>query len=284
MTDGPCRTMSRPLLVSILALLLPAAALGFVCEQTSGGQCVRWTDHAASLQSFLGSPGAALSNGTASWDQNAMSAANDWNAAGADFHFGVGVGGQFHDPCGSQGMNDVCANQPGSNPIYFANSQCGVGFGDTLELTLLCWADQTGALSSAAVLVNNTVAWNAYDGPLRTSSNGQVVYDIRRVLLHELGHVLGLDHPDQHGQHLAAIMNSQVSNLDRLQADDVSGIKSLYGGAPVSSGDGSSAPSTGCQLDRSPGPLAAWVVVLPLTVVMRRRRPVITARETRPRR
>jgi hypothetical protein len=270
MTEGQHSKMSRILVVSVLAATLTAdAAFGFVCAQSGSGQCLHWTEHAATLQSFLGSPGGPLSNGTSSWDQNAVSAANDWNTVGADFHFNIGVGGQFHDPCGPQG---ICGNPAGSNPIYFANSQCGAGFGDAIELTLACWVDQSGALLTAAVLVNNNVPWNAYDGPLQFP-NGQIVYDIRRVLLHELGHVLGLDHPDQHGQNVAAIMNSMVSNLDRLQQDDINGIFSLYGGgAPPSSGGGSPAPSTGCQIDARPGPPAVWLVLLPLGVVALRLR------------
>ena len=59
-----------------------------------------------------------------------------------------------------------------------------------------------------------------------------VVCDIQRVFLHELGHALGLDHPDSAGQHVAAIMNSVVSDLSQLSADDEAGIQFLYG-APV---------------------------------------------------
>ena len=199
--------------------------------QAGNGQCLHWAEHAATLQSFLGSPGQTLMNGTSTWDENAVAAANEWNAVGADFTFTVTAGGQFTDPCGPQGTNNVCGNPSGSNPIYFANSRCGVGFGDALELTLGCWVADSGALLNAAVFVNNTVEWNAYDGPLQTS-NGQYVYDIRRLLLHELGHVLGLDHPDAHGQSVAAIMNSHARDLFRLQPDDIEGIFSLYGGSP----------------------------------------------------
>jgi hypothetical protein len=231
---------------------------------------VHWQEHAATLQSFLGSPGVPLSNGTVTWDQNAINAGNDWNAVGADFHFTIGVGGQFHDPCGAQGMNNVCAAPAGNNPIYFANSQCGVGFGDAIELTLLCWSEPGGAIQNAAVLVNNNVPWNAYDGDLRFS-NGQVVYDVRRVLLHEFGHVLGLDHPDKAGQTVAAIMNSQVSNLFQLQPDDRAGIFSLYPDTAPPSGS-SSSPSTGCQIAARPAAQTAWAVLVPLWVVARTRR------------
>ena len=43
----------------------------------------------------------------------------------------------------------------------------------------------------------------------------------------------GLDHPDEHGQVVSAIMNSKTSDLDRLQADDIEGIHAIYGRAGV---------------------------------------------------
>lgn len=274
--------MLRGLLALILlATLTTGAAFGFVCEPSNGGQCLHWTQHAATLQSFLGSPGQALVNGTSSWDQNAVAAGNDWNSVGADFHFNIGIGGQQADPCGPNGIgNNVCAEPPGINPIYFATSNCGAGFGDAIEVTLTCSSDQTGAMANTAVLVDNNVLWNAYDGNVRFTINGQVVYDIRRVLLHELGHALGLDHPDTHGQQVAAVMNSHVSNLDRLQPDDISGIFSLYGGGPAP-------PSSGCQIDAHPAAPTGRRLLMPLCLAVlllgrRASRRRITAREIRP--
>src|SRR5207237_5660871 len=63
--------------------------------------------------------------------------------------------------------------------------------------------------------------------------------DSRRVLVHELGHGIGLDHPDTHGQHVTAIMNSVISNQETLATDDKTGGQSLYGApsnpAPITS-------------------------------------------------
>ncbi|HKP93688.1 MAG TPA: matrixin family metalloprotease, partial [Chthoniobacterales bacterium] len=52
--------------------------------------------------------------------------------------------------------------------------------------------------------------------------------------LHEIGHTLGLGHPDTGGQRVTAVMNSIVSNQEVLAPDDISGGQFLYGPAPVS--------------------------------------------------
>jgi hypothetical protein len=40
--------------------------------------------------------------------------------------------------------------------------------------------------------------------------------------------MVGLDHPDEIGQTVVAIMNSVISNVDRLQPDDIAGAEALY--------------------------------------------------------
>ena len=86
--------------------------------------------------------------------------------------------------------------------------------------------------------------------------------DFQRVALHEFGHVLGLDHPDQFGQNVAAIMNSTISDTDALQYDDILGAYALYLGTisgaslavPAPKRDASVPDRAGSQVSQRPAP------------------------------
>ena len=234
-------------------VVMSAAAHGFDCIAANGKSVPcpgpRWANSGATLQLSLGT------TSTVSWDENALNSANEWNAVGAAFHYTVQIvpGGPTTNPC------NVCSPQ-GYDPVFFATSVCGQGFGDIVAQTNNCW-DQNNNMINAPVFVNSGVPWNAYDGAL------QPVNDIRRVLLHEFGHVLGLGHPDQLNppQNVTAIMNSGESDIYTLQSDDKAGIFSLY---PNSAPPGA---VSGCRL--APGASSnVWPLVLPALLLLRRRR------------
>lgn len=274
----------RRLLRTIVALALcanawPVGVSAWSCIRVNpanaSSRCIYWPDGNVLVKSFLGAPGRGpLLNGTRSWDDNTVLAADEWNGQGARMRITVQIGGQFFDPCGRQGANHACDNTGpvGDNPIIFSRDFCGRDFGDIIQLTNNCYRPDTGAMINAPVFINTNVRWNAYDGPIRfdlATGIPEPVYDIRRVVLHELGHVLGLSHPDEANppQAVVAIMNSRVSNIDRLQPDDIAGLRAIY---PPAQGGPQPTPSQGCAI--APGATSwPWLAVLALVVLWQRK-------------
>ena len=106
------------------------------------------------------------------------------------------------------------ASGDGKNSVFLSDSVFGDTFGDE-ALAVTAYLD---GISEADVMVNQAFSFNSYRGPQQDAA-----YDIHRVLLHEFGHVIGLDHPDEYGQQVIAIMNSVISDLDYLAPDDMDG-------------------------------------------------------------
>jgi len=78
------------------------------------------------------------------------------------------------------------------------------------------------AIDQAYVCLNPKSAWKiGFDGNLN-------VYDLRHTFTHEVGHAIGLDHPDATG----AIMGYRYDEQFRtLQPSDIAGVQRLYGAA-----------------------------------------------------
>ena len=186
----------------------------------------RWPAGQINMEMQLSSAG-GLIDGSADWDECAIAALAEWNAnlGGAGVSFNA-VRGSTRTPEGNDGFSNV----------FFADDIFGTPFGDQPLAVANTWFfDRAGIdeTTESDVIFNNAKGFNCYRGdrrlgPTPESSNAE---DLKRTALHEFGHVLGLDHPDEATppQTVAAIMNSRSSNIDSLQLDDIQGALTLYG-------------------------------------------------------
>jgi len=189
----------------------PRAAWAYVFEGAS------WpVGRTVVLQLGLGGAGRTLIDGNTSWNAAAAPALNMWDQDIQRARL------TFVPSTASVSSGD------GVNSVVFSDSIFGQSFGSgTLAVTY--YRAQGSRMVEADILFNRGQNFDSYRGALRFGSNGYVIADIRRVMVHELGHVLGLAHPDDHGQHVDAIMNSITSDRETLSSDDIAGGQSLYG-------------------------------------------------------
>jgi hypothetical protein len=194
---------------------LSATARGYVLEGQS------WpTGTTVVLQLNLGNPTAPLLDGNTSWNNAVSPVAGMWNARLQR----VQLSAVNSSANASSGDN--------LNSVVFANNVFGQPFGgSTLAVTYYRYSGST--MREMDVLFNRAYVFNSYRGPLQFPPHGTAIADIRRVFLHEVGHGLGLNHPDTAGQHVAAVMNSIISNQEVLSSDDIAGGQAIYGAPAV---------------------------------------------------
>jgi len=203
------------ILAGLVLLSMLQSADAYVLENKS------WPPQSTiTLQLGLGTPSHSLQDGSPTWDAAITSVLTMWNQQVQRVHLN-----------GVVNPSAPVATGDGVNSIVFSSTIFGQAFGSgTLAITY--YRSQGATLIEADVLFNTAQTWDSYRGPLQFGPDFHAIGDIRRVLLHELGHALGLNHPDSVGQQVEAVMNSTVGDRETLAADDINGIQSLYG-APV---------------------------------------------------
>ena len=131
-----------------------------------------------------------------------------WNNAGSQFRF---VNGGTTSTCPS-----LVPGCPGGQRF---DGESGVGWA-ALEDGTLGVTVYNPSIDEADMGINTRYPWNLGCQELATS------YDLQTVILHENGHVLGLDHSSDTN----AIMYPSYQQADcTLGQDDINGIRSIYG-------------------------------------------------------
>jgi len=171
---------------------------------------IRWRpgDIPMDLQLDATMPPRVLLDGKSSWNSVADEALAIWNAQLSQVQFTTFTGTTRRDG------ND-------KNEVFFSSNVYGHGFGASVLAITTVWRIGPERVEGDTIF-NDTLDWDSYRGPF------DFTLDLRRVAIHEFGHTLGLDHPDQAGQVMIAVMNSAISDLDTLAQDDIHGGRALY--------------------------------------------------------
>jgi len=188
----------------------PGAAGGDPVPLQNSGTPIVWPDNRVEVAMTLNFGGA--------YDDSMVTAMQtSWNSIGTRLQFGQGAM-----------VAQPCTTDDGVNAAGWRARVCGGGeFGDALAITVVTHTRRNGVweISDTDIVLDSSRNW------IPTGNLQAGEHDFRRVAIHELGHALGLEHPDDAGQTVVAIMNSRLSDIATLQDDDIDGLIRLYGGS-----------------------------------------------------
>ena len=201
------RLLAAVVLLTILGLSVASDAFGYIQYTAKTGERLAWPSEQVTVYVNMGCP----SQGRC-WNTLTKRAIDEWNAVNAPFFIEAKVG--------EADIPTVCGKADERNTIQWSARRCN---GDPWNLadspavayTWFTYENRTGHIREADIRVDNTRTWSIAQ-----------FYD---TMLHELGHLIGLGHPNGHDQEVRAIMNANNPLLEGLQLDDRHGVCGIYG-------------------------------------------------------
>ena len=143
-----------------------------------------------------------------SWNALVKQAVNEWNEVNAPFHITLIVG--------DEEAPTQCAEDDKWNTIRWSATRCnGKPYGIAIAYTWWSYHSNSGRINEADIRFDQNFSWSAEQ--------------FYHVALHELGHALGLGHPNEHDQEVRAVMNQGSPTHAHLQRDDRNGVRGIYG-------------------------------------------------------
>ncbi len=224
---------------------------GFMAEGTSGsaycGDACPGTS-SLSLPTFYSNP--ANSNLASALSLTSLQA--EFQAAFEKWSAVANVSFVYSDVVNALPINDPGATSPmiRIGAFAFANSfSAGVGYAPP----------PNGGTGAGDLLFNTNVGFQLSNGDedsalqLYPNNGGFYMNDIRGLVLHEIGHALGLSHSTSSTAVMCGYPTTNCTNLDKvsqqLKADDVAGARFLYGvAAPVPEPDEAALLAAGLAL------------------------------------
>jgi hypothetical protein len=191
-------------------------ALAYVTRKDSSDiYVVVWPPGVVNMLFKMPAPSGPLIDGSTTYTPPLLAAMQSWNSQiGVVQLAGQTVAGETYTS--GNGINEIAMDAKADGEDFSAK---------TVAVTLSYRSGNV--LTEGDIVFNKAYTWDSYRGNISGSR-----LDLQRVAIHEMGHVLGLLHPNEATppQAVVAIMNSTItSGVETPRTDDINGGRSLYG-------------------------------------------------------